>query len=593
MWGTWTWPEYKQTESKLPPLLDYQTEAIDFIYSNWSNKINTLCALDVGMGKTRVACEIISRLFGREAPNRLQGYALVCCSTSGVRDTIWKETLENYNQKISILEGEQFSRIKLTIKKLLTIPPFTTCLITYANLCKNDNITYFKNTPPNLIIFDEYHTLTNNSLRKDQQYRNAIMELPVRLRMGLTATPFVNNEMESVIAFGILNDTKIIETFLNGDLGQRQSLVQRVKAKNFLFYKDNPYNQTPVSEWVVSIPMGREHYNQYLKIHNNHENDKMSNTHKIGKLTVSPVLLDKKERLGLNEKIETGKVKALRAIISQLPDGDKIIIFDNYRETLKYIMRLGFVRSLRPVLYIGGAKSNNQASFERFNNNSDCRILLTTRQEGGEGLNLQAANHLVLMNCWWTVKDIIQILGRIKRKGQRKPVYIYIFGYNLFDCLEPGEPPDSYILPEDSNFYRVIRQKKEMCEEWGIAVETKLPHLKSFFNFSTFERDFTHFLEMTIKKNPPKIMSEELKLSIDASKKEYADKENDKKDFLEKEMRVGETFLQYLFFLYCQHCKEEKTKNHIRKKINVQKKKKINISSKEPDIIPFERIKHD
>lgn len=526
------------------------------------------------MGKTRVACEIISRLFERKAATRLQGYALVCCSTSGVRDTIWKDTLESYHQKTMILEGEQFSRIKLPTKQVLTIPPFTTCLITYANLCKYENIIYFQNTPPNLIVFDEYHTLTNNALRKNQHYRNAVMELPVRLRMGLTATPFVNNEMESVIAYGLLNDTEIIESFWEGDSIKREILVDEVKKKIFLFHKDNPYNLTPVSEWVVSIPMGKEHYSQYLKIHDEYETDNMSNIHKVGKLTVSPALLNKKERAGLNEKIEAGKIKALRAIISLLPDGDKLIIFDNYRENLKYIMRLRFVRQLGPVLYIGGTKSDNKASFERFTNNPEYRVLLTTRQEGGEGLNLQAANHLVLMNCWWTVKDIIQILGRIKRKGQRKPVYAYILGYNLFDCLEPGKTPDSYVLPEDCDFYQAIRLKKEMCKEWGIEVETKLPHLMSFFNFSTFEKDFIHFLEMTMGKNPPKIMSEELKTRIDALKKEAQDKENNKEAFLKREMLAGETFLQYLFFLYCQHYKETKTEYLARKKIKVVIKKK-------------------
>lgn len=567
MQGMRTQQECKQSGTELPPLENYQREAVDHIYSKWKKEINTLCALDVGMGKTRVACEIIARLFERTASPRLRGYALVCCSTTGVRDTIWKETLEKYNQKTIVLEDEQFSRIKLKTKKTLAVPPLTTCLITYANLCREDNIIYFQSKPPNLIIFDEYHILTNNSFKKDSQYRNAVMTLPIRYRIGLTATPFVNNEMESVMAYGLLNDTNIIKTFLLNGPEERKSLVQTVKEKDFLFYRSNPYNLTRRSEWLVSIPMGREHYNQYLKVHKDYEGDKMSSLHKIGKLTVSPLLLDKKVRIGLNQALETGKIKALKSIVEHLPDGDKLVVFDNYRETLKYIKRLEFMRPLKPVLYIGGSKAENETSFERFTNNSDFRALLTTRQQGGEGLNLQTANHLVLLNCWWTVKDIIQILGRIKRKGQEKPVYSYILGYNLFDCLEFGKAPDSYILPEDGDFYKSIREKKEMCEDWGIEVEDKLPPLKVFFDLSTFEKDFNNFLDGTIIKKLP-----EFRLEPD---EEFYEEENEKNDFINREAQAGETLLQYLYFLYCQHFieKSKPQKIDVRRKIIVVKKK--------------------
>ena len=573
MWGMWTQPEHQQQESKLPPLEDYQKEAIDFISFNWRKNINTLCTLGVGMGKTRIACEIIARLFECNAPLRLQGYALVCCPTTGLRDTIWKETLERYKQRIMILEGEQFDRIKLKTKKTLSIPPLTTCLITYANLCREDNIDYFYNNSPNLIVFDEYHTLTNNSQKKEQQYRNTVMKLPLRLRIGLTATPFVNSEMESVIAYGLLNDTKIIEEFWSTDTEGRRLLLQMVKEKRFLFYKNNPYTLTPASEWIISIPMGREHYSQYLKIRKDYEDDRMSSAHKIGKITVSPALLDKKERAGLNPKIETGKIIALKSIVSHLPDGDKIVIFDNYKETLKYIMRLDFIRPLKPVLYTGGvSKSDNRTRMDKFINESDYRVLLTTRQEGGEGLNLQTANHLVMLNCWWTVKDIIQMLGRIKRKGQKKPVYAYILGYNLFDCLEPGKTPDAYILPEDSEFYGAVRRKKEMCENWGIEVETKLPLLKAFLNYNTFESKFNDFLEQTIIRKPLKITSKELQEEINASNEKYNKEKRKTDDFIKGEMQAGETLLQNLYSFYRNDMKNN-PKNHGRKKIIVVKKK--------------------
>jgi SNF2 family DNA or RNA helicase len=509
-----------QSKINLPPLEPYQQESIDFITSNWIKGINSLCALDVGMGKTRVACEIISEHCKKDAIKRLDGYVLICCSTTGTRDSIWKDTLTNYGIKIITLEGERFQRIKMEQRKELTIPPMTVCLITYANLYRN--IDYFRKSLLSLIVFDEYHILTNNSLKESHSYRNAVMSLPHCARIGLTATPFINNEMEAMVAFGLLNDTSLITNFFSSDTDGKRNLLQEVKAKkeDFLFYKENPYNLTHVSEWIISVPMGKELYCQYTSICTKIEPNSIKRKHQVGKLTISPSLAEKKMKPDLDSENITGKIIALRSIIEHLPSGDKIVIVDTYRETLQYIANLKFIRPLKPVLYLGGEKAENKKNLDLFLNKSDHRIFLTTRQEGGEGLNLQVANHLVLMNCWYTPKDIIQIFGRIKRKGQAKPIYAYLLGYNLLDCLDPGRHPEQYFLPEDLDFYRAIREKSEMCEEWGINVKTKMPIPKCFTKSSTFKQEFDDFLNQVILPEQPKIESDEIKKEREVSKQE-------------------------------------------------------------------------
>lgn len=565
---------HKQPESNMPPLESYQQEAIEFVIKNWDRKINTLCALDVGMGKTRIACDILSRLLNEDSAKRLQGYTLICCPTIGLIETIWSNTLTEYNLVPKILEGGLFRRMKMESKKVLTVPPLNAYLITYANLIKNDNIEYFINTPPNLIIFDEYHTLTNNSPNENQKYRETMSKLPIRLRLGLTATPFVNNEMESIFAYGFLNDAALIEKFYSIDRVHKASITQRIKKKKFLFYKDNPYNLTKSSEFLISIPMGRELYSKYLIVKEKYKYNHMKTIHQIGKLSISPTLLENSPELGAMQHIETGKMKAIKSIIKHLPAGDKIVICDNYKETLDFIIKLDFIRPLKPVLYIGGKKSNNKKNIECFNNQPDCRILLTTRQEGGEGLNLQVANHLVLLNCWYTAKDIIQILGRIKRKGQRKPVYSYILGYNLFECLEPGKDPKSYILQEDEGFYKMIKQKAEMCEEWGIKVKTKLPKMISFFNFSSFENDFTNFLNTIAIKETPKLSTDDLSDEINKHNKKYSDGESIKQAFFENEKEMGETYMMYIFSQYMNYLKTLHSKENKQEKKVILKKKK-------------------
>jgi superfamily II DNA or RNA helicase len=235
-------------------------------------------------------------------------------------------------------------------------------------------------------------------------------------------------------------------------------------------------------------------------------------------------------------------------------------------------MHLDFMKALKPLLYVGGSKRNNEKNLDSFNNKPEYRALLTTRQEGGEGVNLQAANHLILLNCWYTVKDIIQILGRVKRKGQKKPVYTYILGYNLFDCIEPKSGKSLYILEEEEELYKKIREKAEMCEEWGIKVETKLPPAKVFFNFNTFEDEFSAFLDNHIIK-------EQLKIAyIELDEDEECIYDSKKQAFYEKEMQIGESYLAYLMYLHSQYMSYFKSKssteaNNIKRKFTIKIKK--------------------
>jgi len=516
------------------------------------------------MGKTRVACEILSRLLNINAEKRLREYVLVCCPTTGLIETIWTETINDFKLKKIILAGDELKRIKIDSKKSLAIPPLTVCFITYSNLIKDDIIDYLVNKPPTLIIFDEYHTLTNNAPKKNQQYRNAIQKLPKWLRLGLTATPFVNNEMESVLAYGFLNDIKLIDEFYTSDKEQRKLMTKDIKEKHFLFIKENQYNLTKSTDSIISIPVDNEHYKIYLSVKEKYNYNHMKLFNQVGKLTISPSLIDNAHKLGINLKIDTGKVIAIRSIINNLPRSDKIVICDNYRDTLKYVMTLDCIRPLNPVLYVGGNKSDNKKSIELFNNKPEYRAFLTTRQEGGEGVNLQIANHLILLNCWYTAKDIIQILGRVKRKGQKKPVYTYILGYNLFGCSEYNEKPDAFFLPEEELMYKLIGQKIEMCQDWGIEVKTKLPKMVPFFNVFTFENDFSNYLEETVIKEKPMISNDELNIEIEKQRTESTNKQKQRQAFFGSEMKIGETYMDWVYAVYInskinnQHNKEQK-----------------------------------
>lgn len=71
------------------------------------------------------------------------------------------------------------------------------------------------------------------------------------------------------------------------------------------------------------------------------------------------------------------------------------------------------------------ARSETLSDFNDIKNNK--RILLLSLKAGGVGLNLNVANHLLLVDLHWNPQLARQAQDRIYRYGQLKPTFIYRF----------------------------------------------------------------------------------------------------------------------------------------------------------------------
>ncbi len=107
------------------------------------------------------------------------------------------------------------------------------------------------------------------------------------------------------------------------------------------------------------------------------------------------------------------------AILGYLKDnpGEKVIVFSFFRKTLSYLSERLYEDGVKSQVLVGGMKEIKQDIIERFRENSETRILLSS-EVASEGVDLQFCRVLVNYDLPWNPMKVEQRIGRIDRIGQ-------------------------------------------------------------------------------------------------------------------------------------------------------------------------------
>jgi SNF2 family DNA or RNA helicase len=105
----------------------------------------------------------------------------------------------------------------------------------------------------------------------------------------------------------------------------------------------------------------------------------------------------------------------------------KAVVFSQWTRAHDIVIRRLGARGIGYVSFHGGVPSDRRpALVERFRNDPDCRVFLST-DAGAAGLSLQRGSTLVNMDLPWNPALLEQRIGRIHRLGQKRPVQIVDF----------------------------------------------------------------------------------------------------------------------------------------------------------------------
>ncbi|KAL6236954.1 hypothetical protein BDW75DRAFT_96219 [Aspergillus navahoensis] len=220
----------------------------------------------------------------------------------------------------------------------------------------------------------------------------------------------------------------------------------------------------------------------------------------------------------IDETLVTASGKMLlldRLIPSLLSKGHKILIFSQFKTQLDILQDWATHLRSWKCCRIDGAisQADRQAQIKAFNTDKDYKIFLLSTRAGGQGINLVAADTVILFDSDWNPQQDLQAQDRAHRIGQTKPVIVY-------RLATKGTVEQTLLEKADSKrrLERLVIQKgkfKSLLSESTVSRDD-VDELKRALGEDEFER-------FEASADPASILSDEdLRILTDRSEEAYA-----------------------------------------------------------------------
>ena len=168
----------------------------------------------------------------------------------------------------------------------------------------------------------------------------------------------------------------------------------------------------------------------------------------------------------------SSKLEAVVARIQELASEDssaKFLVFSQFTRFLEIVLEK--LEDWGAALLCGHTKiKKRQALVQAFQSEKDPRILLISLQVGGEGLNLQAANYVFLLDPWWNPAAEVQAMQRAHRSLEAS-ITLWLCK-KVYLCL--------------AVFRSLLKQPAKLAPDQGIG-QTRPVHVIRFVTTGTIE----------------------------------------------------------------------------------------------------------
>lgn len=402
-------------------LRDYQVKGYRWLRFLDEFGLGGILADDMGLGKTVQALALIAALHEKGIP----GCFLVTVPVSTLGN--WVREINRFvpDVPVTLHYGSTRYRGKKPFR------PRGILLTSYSTLLRD--VSLLNKIDWNLIIYDEVQKMKNHRTKINKAART----LNYRTGIALSGTPVENNIAEL---------WAVMETVMPGLLGNRRHFMEayrdpgelKKKIQPFILRrtKDEAADDLPEREEIpVYVSMKPDQEKYYLRELETGKNRVMSvlNSNKPWmKKFIIISTLNKLRLIAIDSSLkggpfESGKLEAVEEMIRDLTvKGKKVLVFSQFVRVLRKIEER--IHPYRwEYAYIDGAVRNRDAEIKRFQTDPDCRIFLISLRAGGLGINLTAADYVILIDPWWNLSPETQAVDRAHRIGRTGKVTAYRF----------------------------------------------------------------------------------------------------------------------------------------------------------------------
>jgi len=289
------------------------------------------------------------------------------------------------------------------------------------------------------VVLDEAQTIKN----PDSQVARAAFRLDGAQRIALTGTPVENrlDDLWSQMRFvepGLLGERQeFIESFADpiarGDSHVALALRQRIRPFVLRRLKKEVAPELPPrTELVLRCELSAEERVVYDAIRATTLPDVMQTLERGGGVIAALEALLRLRQAACHRGLIPGqeadtsaKVELLLELVSELvSEGHKVLVFSQWTSMLDRI-EPHFTREAIAFARLDGSTADRGAVVDGFQDPDGPPVLLLSLKAGGTGLNLTAADHVVILDPWWNPATEDQAADRAHRIGQDKPVFVH------------------------------------------------------------------------------------------------------------------------------------------------------------------------
>lgn len=316
-------------------------------------------------------------------------------------------------------------------------------ITTYPLLIRDCDALFAQNY--DVVILDEAQNVKNPA----SQVAKLVRQIPGKHRLALTGTPMENNLEELWCLFdwlipGLLGNRKSFgEQFRKpiekeGNAERQAVLSKRISPFILRRTKDQVVTDLPPrTEIVESVQLTGSQRALYETVRSTmHERVRKALSEKglaSSQITVLDALLKLRQaccdpqlvKLASAASITTSakRTRLMELLESLIAEGRQVLVFSQFVEMLKLIEADVKANGWRYLMLTGQTQKRGEL-VEAFQSGK-ASVFLISLKAGGVGLNLTAADTVILYDPWWNPAIERQAMDRVHRIGQDKPVFVH------------------------------------------------------------------------------------------------------------------------------------------------------------------------